>query len=368
MSPTADGKTRYPFFDVSGTPKQMGQQHGEQARVRIVGFLGFLGESLKLTEKVIASRATRFRGEFQKWYPQLLEEVAGLAEGAGIHTDLALACQLRGELAGLSDGGCTTFAISPRGTANGETLIGQTSDMSAEIRNYGYVLRVRPDDRPDALMWTFGGMIGYHGVNEHGVAHFANALGGGPGWKFAPSHYPLKRRILELRSVSEITDCLQDTPVCSNGNYMLCDGSGEILDVEMTSAGPFPIEDSGVGFLAHSNHYLCAEHACEANYQKSLPDSFPRLDRMRTLISQKFGSITLEDVKQFLSDHDGEPVSICRHPHEGYGDDILPASGHTVAAMIAEPARGRLHVSAGNPCEVPFLTYSLSPLTTSTPG
>ena len=351
---------RFPLYQVSGSPREMGRQHGEQARLKIMGYLGYLCETLGMDEQLLTDRAARFRGEFTRHCPQLLEEIDGLAEGANISRDLALASQLRGELAGLPDGACTTFAIGPEGTANCEVLDGQTSDRSAEIRGFAYVLRVQPDDRPHAIMWSFGGMIGYHGVNEHGVAHFANALGGGPAWKFAPSHYPLKRLILEQSSMDEVLAKMRDFPVCSNGNYMLCDGGKNILDVELTSDGPFVIDDSGEGFLVHSNHYLCAEHSCQDNFDKSLPDSFPRLARMRALIQEKYGAITVEEVKQFLSDHDGLPVSICRHPHEGYGDEILPASGHTAAAMIAEPASGKFHIACGNPCENSFLPFELS--------
>ncbi len=350
---------RFPLYQVSGSPREMGRQHGEQARLKIMGYLGYLCETLRMDERNLAQRAARFRVEFTQHCPQLLEEVDGLAQGAGISKDLALASQLRGELGGLADGGCTTFAIGPRGTANGEVLIGQTSDMPAEIRSFAYVLQVRPDDRPQAIMWSFGGMIGYHGVNEHGVAHFANALGGGPAWKFALSHYPLKRLILEQSSLDEVLAKMRAFPVCSNGNYMLCDGEKNILDVELTSDGPFLIEDSDEGFLVHTNHYLCAEHSCQANFDQSLPDSFPRLERMRTMIREKFGTITVEDVKRFLADHDGLPVGICRHPHDGYGDAILPASGLTAAAMIAEPASGKFHVACGNPCENPFLPFEL---------
>ena len=90
------------------------------------------------------------------------------------------AAQLRGELAQVSDGACTTFAIGPRGTISNTTFVGQTSDNPPELEHFGYVLKLRPTVQPTLLMWTFGGMLGYHGINEHGVAHFANALGGGP--------------------------------------------------------------------------------------------------------------------------------------------------------------------------------------------
>lgn len=179
------------------------------------------------------------------------------------------------------------------------------------------------------------------------------------GWKFALSHYPLKRLILEQRSLVEMLQLMREFPVCSNGNYMLADGSGAILDVELTSQRPF-VHVGQLRFLVHSNHFLCPEHACDANWQLSLPDSFPRLDRLRTLIDEKFASIRLKDVQKFLADHDGHPASICRHSHDGPSGPMLDSSGKIVAALIAEPEQRRLHVALGNPCENPFVTYSLA--------
>jgi len=349
----------YPRFDAAGSPRELGTGHGEQAATQIRGYLRYLTGSLGLTGDAVRQRALRFLPLFEQHCPALLEEVRGLAEGAGIEFADALALQLRGELAGVGDHACTTFAIGPRGTADGTILIGQTSDTPAELEQFGYVLHLAPDDRPELLMWTFGGMLGYHGLNARGVAHFANALGGGPAWKFGLSHYPLKRLFLECTSADEILELCRRVPVCSNGNYMISDRE-RILDVELTSAGPFPQDDQGAGFLAHSNHFLCAPHACRENFEQSLPDSFPRLDRMRELISEKFGRLTVAGLQQILGDHEGHPVGICRHPHSGTGDRILPASGRTIAAIVAEPAHGRLHIARGNPCERPFATYSLT--------
>ena len=73
---------------------------------------------------------------------RILED--GLAEGARVtHAD-ALAVQLRGELAQVANGACTTFVVSARGTANRETLIGQTSDTPAELMEFAYVLHLEP--------------------------------------------------------------------------------------------------------------------------------------------------------------------------------------------------------------------------------
>lgn len=349
----------FPLFQAAGSNRELGREHGRQAADKIHRHLEYLADSLKLTRDALRARAMRFQPLFEQTCPHLWEEVQGLAEGAELEIADALAGQLRGELGQVADGGCTSYVISGKGTASGEPLIGQTSDTPTEIVDFGYVLHLKPEDKPEVLMWTFGGMLGYHGVNAHGVSHFANALGGGPEWKFALSHYPLKRMILEQRTVADVVQLMREVPVCSNGNYVLCDGAGEILDVELTSDGPNVLKDNGAGFLAHANHYLCTEHACQENFDQSLPDSFHRQDRINQLIREKYGSITVEDVKGFLSDHENYPIGICRHPHEGHGDEILPASGHTVAALIAEPVKGKLHVSRANPCENPFEEYGL---------
>lgn len=356
-----DKAFRYPLVEAAGSPRELGIQHGEQARLKITGFVGWLCETMRLRQAELVRQAARFKPLFEKHCPALLEEIAGLAEGAAIPFEAAMACQLRGELLKHSTAeACTTFVLGPQATSAGEVLIGQTSDMDAEMRDFAYVLHLRPDDGPEVIMWTFGGMLGYHGMNTHGVAHFANSLGGGPGWRPGLSHYPLKRLMLQQRSLTDVRHLLNEYPVSSNGNYVLCDGTGGILDIELTSLGAFEITDNGEGFIAHSNHFLCSPHACSENHAASLPDSFPRLNRIRSLISQQAGSLDVEAMKKILADHDGHPVSICRHPHDGPGDDVLPSSGRTVAAIVAQPGSGRFHIASGNPCELPFVEYRLS--------
>jgi isopenicillin-N N-acyltransferase-like protein len=223
----------------------------------------------------------------------------------------------------------------------------------------GYVLHLKPVGKPQVLMWTFGGMIGYHGMNGVGVAHFANSLGGGPPGRFALPHYPVKRLMLESSTFSEVLDILDRVPLASNGNYVACDGAGKILDIEATTAGALLLEDDGAGFLAHTNHFLCPPHANQRNYDKSLPDSFQRLSRMNEMIRAESGSVTVASIKRFLSDHSDHPTSICRHAPTSDRAKAPTFAGRTVASMIAEPARRRMHVALGNPCESRFVTYSM---------
>ena len=76
-------------------------------------------------------------------------------------------------------------------------------------------------------------------------------------------------------------------PVCSSGNYVVCDGAGNVADIELTPEGFEVIEDRGDGYITHTNHFLCGRQACRANHQVSVPDSFPRLDRIRQLVERR---------------------------------------------------------------------------------
>ena len=87
--------------------------------------------------------------------------------------------------------------------------------------------------------------------------------------------------------------------------------------------------------------------------------TFDRLDRINEMIRAKLGSITVESIQRYLSDHASYPTSICRHPQTSDLGKGFEVAGRTVAAMIAEPAEQRMHVARGNPCESQFVTYSM---------
>lgn len=339
----------YPLFRVRGSHREMGRQHGEQAAEYVRRHLDVMTSSQKLSRDALRLRAQHFKPLFEKYCPHLLDEMRGLAEGARVTLPEAMACSIRGELGNTQAEGCTTYVIGRTGTAEKEVIAGQNSDMNGDVPPMAYVLHLQPQNKPEVLIWTFGGMIGYHGMNSAGIAHFANALGGGPASRFAMPHYPVKRLMLECTTAQQAVDLLAQIPLASNGNYVLCDGHGKILDVEATTSGPEVIEERGSGFIAHTNHYLSSRYANRENFEKSWQDSFPRITRMNSLIASRRGRVSVEDLKAFLKDHSGHPVSICRHD----GDS------RTVASLIAEPARRRMHVAVGNPCQSAYKTYSM---------
>ena len=349
-APTGSGEPEeFPFYQARGTHRELGRQHGEQAIRHIGAHIELMRAQQRMSKEQLRRRAARFQPMFERYCPHLLEEMRGLGEGAGVTFEEAMACNIRGELHFAPAEGCTAYAIQDRGTALREMIIGQNSDMGSEVIQLAYVLRLQPQNKPEVLTYTFGGMLGYHGFNSAGVAKFENALSGGPPSRFGIPHYAIERMMYECKNMEEVFDLLQRMPVEYNVNYLMCAGQGNITDVESTTEGPQVLQDKGAGYLVHTNHYLSERFATGDNFKRSLPDSFPRLERIRSLVESRYGSITVEDIQHFLSDHSGYPTSICRHDK----------GMRTVASLIAEPAQGCMHVAVGNPCQNRYVTYTI---------
>jgi isopenicillin-N N-acyltransferase-like protein len=342
-------RAEYPLYRARGTHRELGRQHGEQAARQIKAHIEMMRARPKLSEEQFKHRVAAFQHMFEQHCPHLLDEMRGLAEGAGVTLEDAMLCSIRGELSSAPAAGCTTYAIGRRGSAGHEVIAGQNADLGSQMIPLAYVLHLQPQNKPEVLIWTFGGMLGYHGMNSAGVAHFSNALSGGPRSQFGMPEYVYERLMLECSSTEQVINVLRKLPLASNENFMICDREGNIADAEATTAGPEVLLDQGAGYLAHTNHFLCDRYSTAENLKLSLPDSAPRHERINALIKSRYGSIELDDIKRFLSDHSGYPTSICRH-----ASDM-----QTVASMISEPVQRRMHVALGNPCQHRYVTYSM---------
>ncbi len=342
----------FPLIEVQGSSYEMGYQHGVQAAELVRRYISWIEKLTHTPVSVLRKNAMAFRHEMEILSPPFLEEVRGLADGAAISFEEAMLCQVRAESAQVSSGtmeGCSAFAWAGTATAaDGQPLAGQNQDLEPEYADVAILLRVKPaDGRPRALMFTFAGQLGYSGMNEHGLTHFANALYDYQ-WRHGLPHYPLKRVMLEKETVEECVELLERHRTCSAHNVVLCDSLGKIADVEVRPEGIALFEDEHPHLCVHTNHYLTPQFSpFETN---SLPDSCPRLARMRVLIVENWGKITVETLKTILADHQNEASGICRHGEKGM---------HSISGYIAEPAKGVLHVRRGHGCLGTWQTYQV---------
>jgi len=329
----------FPMIEVRGSSYEMGRQHGEQAGDLVRKYLILIQQLAGKPLDLLCRNAERFLPLIERLSPKFVEEIRGLAEGAEISFPEALLCQVRTQAVYAGEAGCTAFALRGEATLGGNVLIGQNQDLEPEYADVAIALRVSPTDgRPRALMLTFAGQLGYFGMNEFGMAHFANSLFGCNLHLGVPP-YPTKRVILEQKTVQQAIAVLRNHPASCAGNLVLADGQGEIADVEFRPQGIALFSDTHPDLRLHSNHYLTSEFASFEDL--AVPDSTARLCRMRTLISEAWGKISVETLKGILADHDGFPAGICRHGASNW---------HTLFGYIAEPAKGVLHLRRGHGC------------------
>jgi len=185
------------------------------------------------------------------------------------------------------------------------------------------------------------------GMNENGVAHFANGLADCQ-WRLALPHYPLKRTLFEQETVEQCIDILKEHRLCSAGNMVFCDGRGHIADVEIRPEGIAVYQDEDPDQRLHTNHYITPEFAPHETF--GIEDSCPRLDRLRALVKQDWGSIDVDTMKAALADHQGDPAAICRH-----GANNM----YSVAGYIADPAHNLFHVRRGLGCTGTWQAYKV---------
>lgn len=339
----------FPLVEVSGPPRQMGRQHGEQAAPLIAGYLAWIEKTTGKDRDELGRRARAFEPFIDAINPLLLDEVRGLAEGAAISYDHALLCQARGEAARAPlPEGCTAFALTGAATHRGRTLAGQNQDLPPEFSDLGIVLHLKPSDgRPRAITFTFAGQLGYMGMNHLGVAHFANGLGDAQ-WQLGLPHYPLKRTLLEKADLPACLDLLQNHRMTSPANMVFCDGQGRIADVEIRPEGIALYADEHPDRRLHTNHYLTPEYAPHETHR--MADSVPRLARVRELVAAQWGAIDVAAMQNILADHRGDPGAICRHGEGG---------SHSICGYIAEPDQGLFHVRRGHGCLGSWRTYAV---------
>jgi isopenicillin-N N-acyltransferase-like protein len=278
-----------------------------------------------------------------------IDELQGLADGARIPLSGAIALQVRPGT-GFMPEGCTALGVSRDASADGHPLGGQNRDLVPAYRERMCVLRVRPRGKPALLMHTVPGELGGVGLNEHGVAVFANSLWAraGRNWQAPPI---TRRALLECASAELAAERAQTMAGPAVGNFLVVDAAGRIRNLEILPQGLAVIaQDRGV--FAHANH--CLDSAVRKHELEALPapGSPGRCERMQELLEAEAGRIAVDDVKRMLADHHSRPEPICRHAASA-------REWETAAAVIVEPASRTLHLSYGPPCEGRFATFGL---------
>ena len=359
----------FPRVRVAGPPRDRGRRYGEATRDRVRlsvdayrdVFAAYAGwEWAKVTEE-----ALRYVEPVRAFGERYLDEMRGLAEGAGVAFEDVLAINTRTEIMfaakartaedrGRAPGECTSFAVLPEASADGHTLIGQNWDWLLHSFDTCVVLEVEQDEGPDFVTVVEAGLLAKTGMNSSGIGLCANALvsdsdRGVPGIPF----HLLLRGILDAENLSDALTVLQSGYRSSSANYLLAHRDGIAVDVEGAPgdfARLFLLFPEG-GLVTHTNHFLSPSYDGKDVSLWVMPDSPFRLERIRAAVAAAGPSISIETFQTALADHANYPSGVCCHPDARMAPHD---QGATVASILMDLDARRLWVADGQPCTHPY--------------
>ncbi len=363
----------FPHFRVSGGPRERGRQYGEQARDRVRLSVSAYGDVFmhyagwdwaRVTEE-----ARRYEEPIAAYGPTYLEEMQGIAEGAGIAFEDVLAINVRTEVmfaakaraaAGQGSGECSAFAVLPEASANGHTLIGQNWDWLLHCFDTVVVLEAEQDRGPDFVTVVEAGLLAKTGLNSSGIGLVTNALvtDYDRGEPAIPYHVVL-RAILDAENLSDGLAAIQRGRRSSSANYLVAHDDGIAIDIE-AAPGDFSrlfllFPEDGV--LLHTNHFLSPAFDLKDVSLWVMPDSPFRLERLGRAVATERPRLSIETFQRVLADHANYPSGVCCHPDQRF--EPLD-QGATVASVLMDLVARRMWISDGHPCTTPYreLDYS----------
>ena len=337
------------ILDVSGTPHEMGIQHGQQVReaVRNLTHLRLqhcqdtswtetilpIDQITRLAETCLPAHAT--------YAPGLFDELRGISEATGVNlAELLIVNGFTDLIDVINNANCTSFAVVNHQTTTGKALIGQTWDMHQDALPYVVLLRGYPQDAPAFLTFTLTGCVGMIGLNEAGIAVCINDLSGAFGqsgvtWPF------VVREILRQTTLDGALRCITQAKLAGAHNYLVMDAQGTGFNVE-AMVGLHKVTSLS-DYLAHTN--LCldpdAQRFERALSPEGVQDSEARYRRACTYLEQT--PVSIETLMTLTRDRSDGINSVC---------SIRPDwQSQTVGAVIMRPAEREFWCVWGLPTE-----------------
>ncbi|WP_158970027.1 C45 family autoproteolytic acyltransferase/hydolase [Chachezhania sediminis] len=348
------------LVEIEGTPRARGLAYGRAADTQIRHGLGVyrsLFEEAGLSWDSVLAYAARLRDSLAARAPDAVEELEGIAEGAGVQLGEVLVINGRSEIINLHaqrpkdpsklDDGCTAAVVLPEMTESGRLLHVQNWDWLPDCADSTVVLRIRREHGPDVLTFVEAGGLARAGFNSEGVAITGNNLASGQDGT-APFGVPLsviRRRVLEAGGYSQaLTELYRLPRTVSNNMTVSCATSGDCLNFETTPDQIYWQAPDGP-CLTHSNHFTSpAARVRERDVGIARgADTLFRDRRLRKLIEAGGKAHTLDTLAGALDDRFGAPRGIIRTPEGNEGETNAYLSA-TVAMVLMDAGAGEMRI------------------------
>ncbi|WP_111415463.1 C45 family autoproteolytic acyltransferase/hydolase [Billgrantia lactosivorans] len=340
--------------ELTGSYHEIGAAHGRIHRqliergIRVYGqlFHDFVG----IRWEQARDRACHFEAQIAQGFPDILEEMNGIAWGAGVDFIDILTLNCRSEIAlTQASGGCSAFALA----RHGQQWLAQNWDWRHDQLANVVALHIQGEGRPALVTIGEAGMVGKVGLNACGIGVCLNAIRSQTCGSGLPIHIAL-RKILESDDMESAVAVATHDRVCSPAHFLLAGAQvgneeGQAVGLEVQPGEPGRITPRD-GIVTHTNHLYAKDAPCPVQDFPRI-DSHPRLCRLDALLHDELAAhARLDEARLFdiLSDHAGAPLSICRHFNP---DQPAEERMETLFSVVMNLSERRLTLRHGKPCE-----------------
>jgi predicted choloylglycine hydrolase len=358
----ADGARVLKVIDLSGSPYERGLEYGRRLRTEIGKVVDLWKEDLgkqgkgdpdSLIKRFLAE--TNFEPAIRRWTPDLLDEVKGIADGAGLPFETMYAFQMVDEVWVYLDqaaaGHCSSMGVVK--TGGHPAYVAQNMDLEPYRDGFQVVLHIAGNPSlPEQYVFTCAGLIATNGVNNRSIAIACNTL-----LQLSASRDGLPvafvvRGLLAQTRPEDAVKFMKGVKHASGQNYIL--GAGDqVFDFEASAHQVVEFRPAVDGSIVyHTNHPLANDDikpwhlkqmASLSPEERSKGDSETRLASVQGRIRQPAAAIDVEVIKETLRSHDSNVHPVCRSIRE---EDSSFTFGSTIMTLSDTPS---LEVTMGPP-------------------
>jgi predicted choloylglycine hydrolase len=362
-------------FILKGSYYEMGRQYGQYCRKEIKLFTKAIQIMAALSEhrgadffnlnyrylpsallfffknrKRYRAEAWEFIDNIKTYYPEGLEMLKGMAEGARVNFDDLLFLNVVPEISMR----CTAIAAAGGETVTGEPILAMNADEAKGTEKIEVMLDLQPDTGYRYQVCAMAGVLYYNfGMNEKGLVCTSKFI-------FLKNDPAVKNRMPMLlyfsilnrcATVDEAKELLESLPKCGVGTAVFIGDSEKFLRME-TNIKDREIEvvRDGVRWNANNprSRTMIPYSKIDEMDEATTLFSGNRNKRLEHLADRYSGKFDTEAMHTIISDH-GDPNdethmrSMCMHPK-------YTAGKQTCASIIAMPRQKRFRIYDPNPC------------------
>ena len=364
------------YVRAGGSYREIGRQVGEAARPQIEASVAFYADNFEALSGGLAfgeaeRQAAAYLRFARAYTPQGVEELEGMAEGAGVPF-MALLVPNCGEEFTASEPtvgsrpeptvgsppelrlapGCTAVAI----VSEGRHVVGHNMDWYVVDAVNNVLFDLTVNDGTRLLAFAGAAYLPIVGLNSHGIGNLSNAVHSTDNLVGVPNVF-VRRSTMEDASLEAAREHGLLAARARGTNQFFADTAGRLWDVESSAGASAFADHSARGYMAHTNHYVAPEMAPfeGSDYEESRT----RLNTAEIMLAEGLGrgDDPVELVARILRCH--EPRSeecICGHPDLS---EPLAEQGMTVGSIICDLDERRLYACAGTPCDNPYQVFEM---------